>query len=114
MDFVRHDGDMTATAVLARMARRGRSAARAPHVPGAAAISIRVADSGDAAAIARLAQLAESDVPTGPALVAEVDGEVWAALPLGSERALVDPFRPSCEIRQLLRLRAAQLERDAA
>jgi hypothetical protein len=53
-------------------------------------------------------------VPAGRALIAEVDGEVWAALPLASGKAIVDPFRPSSEIRQLLTLRASQLELDAA
>jgi hypothetical protein len=106
---------MTATAVLSSLARRGRSStARAPHVAPGAAISIHLLGSDDSAALARLAELAESPAPTGPALVAEVDGDIWAALPLTTGRMLVDPFRPSSEIQQLLSLRAAQLQRDAA
>jgi hypothetical protein len=84
---------MTATTVLTSLARRGRSsAARAPHV----------------------AQLAESPLPSGRALVAEVDGELWAALPLATGKMLVDPFRPASEVQQLLSLRAAQLRHEAA
>ena len=35
-------------------------------------------------------------------------------LPLSTGKMLVDPFRPSSELQQLLSLRAAQLRRDAA
>jgi hypothetical protein len=106
---------MTATALFNSLARRGRSStARAPHVARGAVISIRLAGREEEGALERLAQLTESPVPTGRALVAEVDGEVWAALPLSTGKALVDPFRPSSEIQQLLSLRAAQLDADAA
>lgn len=77
-------------------------------------ISIHLLESDDCGALVRLAQLAESPLPSGKALVAEVDGELWAALPLATGKMLVDPFRPSSEVRQLLSLRAAQLRRDAA
>jgi hypothetical protein len=106
---------MTASAVLQSLARRGRSStARAPQVAHAAVISIRLADPEEQAAIDRLAQLAERPAPTGRILVAAVDGELWAALPLSTGKLIVDPFRPSSEIRQLLTLRASQLELDAA
>jgi hypothetical protein len=106
---------MTAIAVLTSLARRGRSgSARAPHVARGAVISIQLVDSDESAALERLAQLAESPAPSGRALVAEVDGELWAALPLATGKLLVDPFRPSSEVQQLLSLRAAQLRRDAA
>ena len=106
---------MTASTVLNSLARRGRSStARAPQVARAAVISIRLAELGEEAAIERLAQLAEHPVPAGRALVAEVDGELWAALSLATGKLVVDPFRPASEIRQLLTLRASQLELDAA
>ena len=102
---------MTATAVLNSLARRGRSrTARAPQVSRGAVISIRLAGTSEEAAIERLAQLAERPAPTGRALVAEVDGELWAALPLATGSLIVDPFRPSSEVQQLLTLRASQLE----
>jgi hypothetical protein len=106
---------MTPTAVLNSLARRGRSCtARAPHVAHGAVISIRLAGRDEDAAIERLAQLTECPAPTGRTLIAEIDGEVVAALPLGGRQALVDPFKPSSEVRQLLALRAEQLEHDAA
>ena len=115
IDQTRHSVSMTATAVLTQLARRGRSSsARAPHVAPGAAISIHLLGSDGSDALARLAALSESPVPTGRALVAEVDGELWAALPLESGHMLIDPFRPSSEVRQLLTLRAQQLQRDAA
>ena len=106
---------MTATAVLNSLARRGRwSTARAPHVARGAVISIRLAGDDEGAALARLAQLAERPVPRGRVLVAEVDGELRAAWPLEAGSPLIDPFRPSFEVQQLLSLRAAQLQADAA
>jgi hypothetical protein len=41
--------------------------------------------------------------------VAIVDGQVRAALPLGRDSVIADPFEPSAELASLLRLRAAQL-----
>jgi hypothetical protein len=101
---------MTASSALSRLARRARSSgARPPHVSSGAVISIRIAGQREEAAIARLAQLSEHPVPSGRALVAEVDGQVRAALPLARGPMLVDPFHPSTEVRELLSLRAAQL-----
>jgi hypothetical protein len=106
---------MTATAVLHSLARRGRSTtAGAPHVSRCAVISIRLAEPGEAAALAELAQLAERPAPTGRTLVAEVDGKLRAAWPLDSGAPLIDPFEPSFEVQQLLSLRATQMRADAA
>ena len=94
IDLDGHRVGMT-TAAFRRFTRRP-VAARAPHAcSGASTISIRLAGRDEQEAIARLAALAERPVPTGRALVAEVDGEVRAALPLPSGAAIVDPFRPS-------------------
>jgi hypothetical protein len=58
IDPIRHSVSMTATAVLTRLARRGRSStARAPHVASSAAISIHLLGGNDSAALARLAAL---------------------------------------------------------
>jgi hypothetical protein len=104
---------MEATALITRLTRlvHARDAAP-PRVNRGAVISLRIAGRDEDAAIERLAQLAERPVPSGRALVAEVDGELRAALPLSSRQLLVDPFHPSAEVRELLTLRAAQLDED--
>jgi hypothetical protein len=106
---------MTAPAALSRLARRAvrSSSVRPPNVCSGAVISIRLAGDAEVAAIARLAQLSERPIPVGRSLVAEVDGQLLAALPLASGPMLVDPFRPSCEVLELLTLRAAQLAATA-
>jgi len=70
------------------------------------AFTIRRADLADLAALDRLAALDSKSAPTGDVLVAEVGGELWAALELSSGRAIADPFRPSGELVDLLRMQA--------
>jgi hypothetical protein len=70
------------------------------------AFTIRRADLADLAALDRLAALDSKSAPTGDVLVAEVGGELWAALELASGRAIADPFRPSGELVELLRMQA--------
>jgi hypothetical protein len=104
---------MEGTALITRLTRLVHSRhAALPRVDRRAVISLRIAGRDEDAAIERLAQLAERPVPSGRALVAEVDGELRAALPLSSRQLLVDPFHPSAEVRELLTLRAAQLDED--
>ena len=71
---------------------------------------IRRSTSADEAALARLAALDSASPPSGPALVAEADSWLLAALPLGSGRPIADPFRPTAELVALLELRRAQIE----
>jgi hypothetical protein len=59
----------------------------------------------DAASIRRLARLAASDAPYGPALLAEVDGEPVAAIGFVDGRAVGDPTRTTPGLLRLLRLR---------
>ncbi len=47
--------------------------------------------------------------PSGRLVVAEVDGIVVAAYPLGNGTPLADPFRPTAHLMPLLELRARQL-----
>jgi hypothetical protein len=74
--------------------------------PMTTAFTIRRADLADLAALDRLAALDSSSAPTGDVLVAEVGGELWAALELTSGRAIADPFRHSGDLVELLRLHA--------
>jgi hypothetical protein len=70
-------------------------------------LTIRRADSSDTGALVRLAALDSASPPTGEALLAEVGGELWAAVELDSGTAIADPFRPSGEIVDLLRLQVS-------
>ena len=74
------------------------------------AVSLRLCSVRDDAAVERLAQLGGRAVPEGRFVLAEVGGEVVAALPLLGGDPLTDPFRPTAHLLPLLRLRAGQLE----
>jgi hypothetical protein len=72
-------------------------------------IVIRRSVPGDGAAMSALAALDGREWRTGPALLAEVDGSLRAAVPLDGADPFADPFRSSAEIVELLELRAQQL-----
>jgi hypothetical protein len=57
-------------------------------------VVVRHAHRSDAAALERLAVLDSGSAPAQPALVAESQARILAALPLGSGRAIADPFEP--------------------
>jgi hypothetical protein len=74
------------------------------------AVIIRFATADDHAAMARLAQLEGiRPVPESRTLIAEVESEVLAALPLGGGEPLADPFRPTAALVELLLVRATHL-----
>jgi hypothetical protein len=75
-------------------------------------VTVRQAHSGDAEALARLAALDGAKTPELPVLVAETDTRLLAALPLGSGRAIADPFEPTAEVVALLELRSRQLSEE--
>jgi hypothetical protein len=70
-------------------------------------LTIRLADTADAAALARLAALDSAALPRGDTLLAEVGDELWAAVELDTGAAIADPFRPSGHVVDMLRLRAS-------
>jgi len=72
-------------------------------------ITVRRSVSADYRELERLAALDSARPPRGPALIAEADSRMLAALPLGSGRPIADPFEPTAEIVALLHLRAEQL-----
>jgi hypothetical protein len=73
-------------------------------------VTLRYASAADAGDLYRLADLDEAEsAPLGPALVAEVDGRLRAALPLDGGRAIADPRHNGLDLVELLRLRAVQL-----
>lgn len=75
-------------------------------------ITVRPSAASDLSELARLAALDSASPPRGPALIAEADSRMLAALPLGSGRPIADPFEPTAEIVALLELRARQLRAD--
>lgn len=95
--------------VLARLTgSAGKS--RPPTIASGASITFRLASRDDEVAIDQLAQLCEQPMPRGPFLLAQVDGQIHAALAHANRELLADPYMPMAELRSLLRLRAAQLD----
>jgi hypothetical protein len=85
---------------------------RRPAVPPLSshvAVTIRYGFPDDALTLARLAALDAREPPAQPILVAEVDGEVQAALSLRDGAIVADPFRPTAALVELLIARAEQL-----
>jgi hypothetical protein len=72
--------------------------------------TVRRSHAGDQVELERLAILDSARAPRGPALIAEVDSRIFAALPLGSGRPIADPFEPTAELIALLELRRAQID----
>ena len=76
---------------------------------GTRPVLIRMARDGDLPRLWDLAELDSARPLSGPALVALVDDEPWAAISLDDGRVIADPFRPTASALALLRVRAAQL-----
>src|SRR4051794_35060346 len=74
-------------------------------------VTIRRAYPDDRAALRRLAILDSADPLTGDVLVAEVDGELRAAVALSGGVAIADPFHRTADLVELLRIRAARMDR---
>jgi hypothetical protein len=72
-------------------------------------VTLRYSSAADRERIRLLAELDSARVPSGPALVAEIDGRLRAALPLDGSPAIADPFHRGLDLVELLRLRATQL-----
>jgi hypothetical protein len=101
-----------------RLAHRNGDESEATTAPPQQAdLVIRTARPEDDPVITRLAQL-DGHRPLDPPLehtrllVAELEGEVLAALPLDGDHPLADPFRPTASLVEMLELRATQLRRE--
>jgi len=70
-------------------------------------ITIRPAYADDDSALVRLATLDSAPVPAGPLLLAEVDGELRAALATDSGTVVADPFFRTVDLISLLHKHAA-------
>lgn len=98
-----HNRELQAAAARARVSSADTPVTR---------VTLRYAVAADSDRLRTLAQLDSTPAPTGPALVAEVDGRLRAALPLDGTPAIADPFHRGNELVELLRLRASQLGRS--
>ena len=87
--------------------RRGGKRSREIHPD--TTIRIRHFAERDIDAVRLLAALDGKHPPVGSVLVAELEGELVAALPLDGGPVLADPFKPTADIVALLRERARQL-----
>jgi hypothetical protein len=72
-------------------------------------VTIRRAFPDDDQALRRLAALDGSKLPQSDVLVAEVAGELWAAVAVQDGHAVADPFRPTAELVSLLQERVRQM-----
>jgi hypothetical protein len=72
-------------------------------------VTLRRAVAADAIALRRLAAIESAAAPLGPALVAEIDGRLRAAVPLDGGPAVADPRHGGLDLVELLRVRALQL-----
>jgi hypothetical protein len=69
-------------------------------------ITIRRESPADRPALDRLAGRDSQHLPSDEFLLAEVGGELWAAVGMNSGVLVADPFRPSGEVAEFLRVRA--------
>jgi hypothetical protein len=92
-------------------ARQPGTRFRSPVLDAATVITLRLVDDVDGeGSIEQLVQLSGEARPAGLSLLAEVNGEPWAALSVDDRQLLADPFHPTAELGSLLTLRLAQLE----
>ncbi len=77
-------------------------------------VVIRLAVTADEDALRRLAGLDSARPLAGQKLLAEHGGSLVAAVSIDDGSTIADPFRTTADTVELLRLRAAQLERVAA
>jgi hypothetical protein len=71
-------------------------------------ITLRLAKAGDAAALERVAQRDSAPLPPAPHLVALREGRIDAASSLATGVVVADPFRPTADLCELLRVGAAR------
>jgi hypothetical protein len=92
----------------ARSSRAARRAAGRSFADGLRLV-LRRSTAEDEPALARLARLDSAPRPRGDMLVAEVEDQIVAAVPLDGGPAIADPFLPTADIVEILRARAERL-----
>src|SRR4029450_678566 len=90
--------------------RRSSGSVKAPRAPGPGArVTLRLATREDDEGIAHPAALSARSPPSAPLLLADVNGELQAALALTGPQELMDPYLPTAALVELLALRAKHL-----
>jgi hypothetical protein len=100
--------DLRRTADSHRLARLAAQPGR--PVAAERGVTLRFGSHADAKALARLAELDSSAPPAQPVLLAEVDGQLLAALALSDGSVVADRFHRTADLIDLLRARAHQLD----
>ena len=100
--------------LIDRFAQREVARMTSPSADAAPAVVIRPARDADLPLLRDLAELDSAAQLRGPALLAVVDGAIWAAWGLDDDRVIADPFKPSAAAAGLLALRVKQLRTAAA
>jgi hypothetical protein len=77
-------------------------------------VTVRVSRAADARALARLAVIDSAELIEGPALIAELDGKLVAAVPIDGGPGIADPFVRTAALVEMLEFRAAQIRRAQA
>ena len=72
-------------------------------------VTVRLATTADREALDRLAALDDALRPAEPVLLGVISQRPVAALSLSDGHVVADPFRPTLELIEMLRLRARQL-----
>lgn len=76
-------------------------------------VTLRFGSPADDDALARLAAVDSAEPPAQPVLLAEVDGQLVAALALSDGTSIANPFSPTADLIDLLRTRATQLDDES-
>jgi hypothetical protein len=97
-----------------RRAGAARTAAPSRHRPGrpdpaTTTVTLRFGGAADEPALERVARLDSAATPAQPVLLAEVGGQLLAALSLVDGAVVADPFHRTADLVDLLRARARQL-----
>jgi hypothetical protein len=117
--YLTYDANVARVDDLHRRAQRRRIArdtarTRTPGAGVAEAVTIRRATEADGAALERLAALDSASALTGEVLLAEVGDGAVGAIEVSSGVAIADPFRPTAEVVEVLRVRAGRVHRGTS
>jgi len=90
--------------------RDRRASQTQPPIAPESCVTLRTGYLADEESLGWLAALDSAKLPAGPILLAEVDGQLRAALSLSDGTLVADPWHRTAGLIELLRARARQLE----